>query len=103
DTGYADHFKEIGEELGPFDLAALPIGSYSPSVIARPVHMSPEEAIQATSDLRSKQLIGIHWGTFALNREPYEEPPRRLAAAAEARGLSPDEVRVLEPGQTVAW
>src|SRR5262245_43799889 len=26
DTGYAEHFKEIGEELGPFDLAALPIG-----------------------------------------------------------------------------
>jgi len=27
DTGYYQHFKEIGEALGPFDLAALPIGS----------------------------------------------------------------------------
>jgi hypothetical protein len=23
------------------------------------------------------QLVGIHWGTFALGREPYDEPPRR--------------------------
>src|SRR2546425_1032349 len=30
DTGYYRHFKEIGDTLGPFDLAALPIGSYTP-------------------------------------------------------------------------
>src|SRR5262249_16599534 len=30
DSGYADHFALIGQELGPFDLAALPIGSYTP-------------------------------------------------------------------------
>ncbi len=43
------------------------------------------------------------WGTFALGQEPYEEPPRRLAEAAEARGLNPDVVRVLKPGETIAW
>ena len=37
DTGYAAHFQRIGDALGPFDLAALPIGSYTPPQIARPV------------------------------------------------------------------
>jgi len=31
DTGYDEGlFKEIGKLLGPFDLAAIPIGAYSP-------------------------------------------------------------------------
>ena len=103
DSGYASHYKDIGKELGPFDLAALPIGSYTPPVIARPVHMSPEEALQAWVDLRARRFIGIHWGTFALGQEPYEGPAGRLAEAAEARRLSPDVVRVLKPGETIAW
>lgn len=30
DTGYCSVFKEIGEKLGPMDLAAIPIGAYEP-------------------------------------------------------------------------
>ena len=29
DTAYCDAFKQIGKKLGPFDLAAIPIGEYS--------------------------------------------------------------------------
>ena len=88
DTGYYHHFKDIGEALGPFDLAALPIGLYTPRALAKPVHISPEEALQAWQDLRAAKFLGIHWGTFALAREPYDEPPRRIAEevlAASAR------------------
>jgi L-ascorbate metabolism protein UlaG (beta-lactamase superfamily) len=42
DTGYYRHFKDTGDALGPFDLAALPIGSYTPRASAKPVHISPE-------------------------------------------------------------
>jgi N-acyl-phosphatidylethanolamine-hydrolysing phospholipase D len=103
DTGYFRHFKEAGEALGPFDLAILPIGSYTPREIARPVHISPEEAIQAALDLRATHFLGVHWGTFALAREPYDEPPRRLAAEIEQRHLDPAQAWILEPGQTKAW
>jgi N-acyl-phosphatidylethanolamine-hydrolysing phospholipase D len=103
DTGYYRHFKEIGDALGPFDLAALPIGSYTPRAIARPVHISPEEVVQASLDLRAARMIGIHWGTFALAREPYDEPPSRLAAEAARRDIDPHDVWVLKPGETRDW
>ena len=103
DTGYYRHFKEAGDTLGPFDLAALPIGSYTPREIARPVHISPEEAVQAGLDLGAAHLLGVHWGTFALAREPYDEPPHRLAAEVERRHLDPASTWVLEPGETRTW
>ena len=102
DTGYYRHFKEIGDALGPFDLAALPIGSYTPREIARPVHISPEEALQARLDLRATHLLGIHWGTFGLAREPYDEPPKRLAAEVERRGLDPAAIWILNPARPSA-
>jgi N-acyl-phosphatidylethanolamine-hydrolysing phospholipase D len=103
DTGYYRHFKEIGDALGPFDLAALPIGSYTPRAIAKPVHISPEEALQASLDLRAARFLGIHWGTFALAREPYDEPPRRVAAEVRRLDLDPKGVWILKPGETTAW
>ena len=103
DTGYYEHFKEIGDAFGPFDLAALPIGSYTPREIAKPVHISPEEAIQASLDLRAAHFVGVHWGTFALAREPYDEPPRRLTAEIERRHLDPAVAWVLKPGETRRW
>ena len=103
DTGYYRHFKETGDRLGPFDLAALPIGSYTPREIAEPVHISPEEALQATLDLRATRLLGVHWGTFALAREPYDEPPTRLRAEIERRRIEPERVWILKPGETRAW
>jgi L-ascorbate metabolism protein UlaG (beta-lactamase superfamily) len=99
DTGYSGHFEQIGEALGPFDLAALPIGSYTPPHHARPVHISPEEALQASLDLQASKLLGIHWGTFALGREPYDEPPRRVAAESRRLGLDASAVRILKPGE----
>jgi len=103
DTGYYRHFQQIGDALGPFDLAALPIGSYTPREIAKPVHMSPEEAVQAALDLRAAHFVGVHWGTFALAREPYDEPPQRLAAEIERRQLDPATAWILKPGETRRW
>jgi N-acyl-phosphatidylethanolamine-hydrolysing phospholipase D len=103
DTGYASHFDLIGHALGPFDLAALPIGSYTPRIIAKPVHMSPEEALQAWRDLRATDFIGIHWGTFKLAREPYDEPPRRIAAEVARLELDRGKIWLPKPGETLNW
>jgi len=103
DTGYSPHFAMIGEAFGPFDLVALPIGSYTPRELARPVHTSPEEALQGSLDLRAARFIGIHWGTFELAREPYHEPPRRIAAEIARLGLDPRSILLPKPGETLDW
>ncbi|MBI3782649.1 MAG: MBL fold metallo-hydrolase [Deltaproteobacteria bacterium] len=103
DTGYFDGFKEIGERLGPIDLAAVPIGAYDPESIMRFVHMNPEEAIHAAVDLRAKHAIAMHWGTFDLTDEPIDEPPKRFHAAAEKVGWNSDVAWILAVGETRRW
>lgn len=101
DSGYTPHFKEIGRKLGPFDLAAIPIGAYEPRWFMRPHHICPEEAVQVHLDARSQKSVPIHWGTFILSDEPLDEPPKRLEKAKKERGLSEEEFIVLKHGETI--
>jgi L-ascorbate metabolism protein UlaG (beta-lactamase superfamily) len=103
DTGYYDGLREIGARLGPFDLAAIPIGAYLPPRIMKASHTSPEEALAALADVRGRILLPIHWGPFDLADEPLDEPPRRLAAEARRLGLGPDRVWLLRHGETRPW
>jgi N-acyl-phosphatidylethanolamine-hydrolysing phospholipase D len=103
DTGYFPGFKEIGERLGPFDLAAIAIGAYVPAEIMRAVHVTPEEAVQAAEDARARTLLGIHWGTFDLAEEPLGEPPTRMLGEAARRGRGPDRAWILRIGETRRW
>jgi L-ascorbate metabolism protein UlaG (beta-lactamase superfamily) len=103
DTAYFDGLKEIGTRLGPFDLAAIPIGAYLPPVIMKPSHTSPEEALAALADVRGRIFVPIHWGTFDLADEPFDEPPRRLQAEARRLKLGPDRVWLLRHGETRSW
>jgi L-ascorbate metabolism protein UlaG (beta-lactamase superfamily) len=103
DTGYFDGFTEIAGRLGPFDLAAIPIGAYLPPVIMKSVHTDPRDALAAFADVGARAMIAIHWGTFDLADEPLEEPPRLLERYARERGLGPDRVWILKHGETRRW
>lgn len=99
DTAYFNGFREIGKRLQP-QVALLPIGAYFPDSY-RAVHTSPEEALQGFLDLRTATtMVPMHFGTFALGREPISEPPVRLMAAARQAGVA-DAVRVLTEGETL--
>jgi L-ascorbate metabolism protein UlaG (beta-lactamase superfamily) len=102
DTGYSSVMAEIGRQLGPFDVAAIPIGGYSAFNAHHPNHVSPEEAAQLFEDVRGRLMVPMHWGTFALNREPFREPPERLLAEALRRGLE-ERIAVLSQGQSIHW
>jgi N-acyl-phosphatidylethanolamine-hydrolysing phospholipase D len=102
DTGYTPVMAEIGARLGPFDVAAIPIGGYSAYHAHHPNHVSPEEGVQLFEDVRGRLLVPMHWGTFALNREPFREPPERLLAEALRRGLE-ERVALLSQGQWIHW
>jgi len=100
DTGYFAGFVEIARALGPFHLAALPIGAYEPVAMMKDSHLNPEEAVQAALDLDARAALGMHFGTFDLSDEPLEEPPRRFHAAAAESPLGADGAWVLRIGET---
>ena len=104
DTGYyPDLFKEIGKRLGPFDLAAIPIGAYLPPYMMKFVHSTPEQALKIFSDIRAQRFLAMHWGTFDLTDEPIEEPPKRLEAETQRIGLDQKRVWMMQPGETRPW
>ncbi|NML30148.1 MBL fold metallo-hydrolase [Paraburkholderia antibiotica] len=85
DTGYFAGFREIGERLGPFDVALIETGAYD--ALWPYVHMQPEETVQAHLDLRGRWLVPIHNGTFDLAMHRWQEPFERVTALALARGV----------------
>jgi N-acyl-phosphatidylethanolamine-hydrolysing phospholipase D len=103
DTGYFGGFREIGRRLGPFDVAALPIGAYLPPSIMKWVHTTPEEAVQAFVDLGARTILGMHWGTFDLADEPLDEPPGRMLAEVQRRGIEASRAWILKIGETRSW
>lgn len=80
DSGYDDHFKEIGNKYGPFDLAILESGQYN--AMWPLIHMMPEETVQASIDLNAKVLMPVHWGKFRLGMHPWNEPIKRVMEKA---------------------
>ncbi len=101
DTGYSQDFRDIGQRLGPFDMAFIPIGAYAPRWFMKVMHVDVPEAVQVRADLGAKRAIGMHWGTFeSLADEPLDEPPRILAQQRQAKGLTPDQFDVLKIGET---
>jgi N-acyl-phosphatidylethanolamine-hydrolysing phospholipase D len=100
DSGFFPGFADVGRALGPFDLAALPIGAYEPQEMMRPHHLDPEQAVQAGLDLRARRLVAMHFGTFDLSDEPLDEPPARFRAAAAKAGYAETDTWVLRIGET---
>ncbi len=78
DSGYSQHFKDIGGLFNNIDIAILPIAAYSPRWFMKTSHINPEEAILAFKELKAKKLIPMHYGTFDLSDEPLGEPEYRL-------------------------
>ena len=100
DSGWGPHFAEIGEKLGGFDLALLPIGAYEPRWFMTPVHVNPDEAVRAHLAIKSRRSIGMHFGTFQLTDEAIDAPLHALAEARERHGVAPADFATLDFGET---
>lgn len=96
DGGYDAHFKEIGAQYGPFDIALIEGAQYDERWPES--HMIPEESVQASIDLQAGQMMLTHWGGFTLARHSWTEPIERAIQAAEKQ-----EVDLIAPqiGETV--
>lgn len=65
DGGYGNHFKEIGDRLGPFDFAFMECGQYNDDWDL--IHLFPNQAIQAAKDARARKVMPVHWAGFSLS------------------------------------
>jgi L-ascorbate metabolism protein UlaG (beta-lactamase superfamily) len=102
DTGYSrEHFAEIGDRFGGFDLALLPIGAYEPRWFMSAQHVNPEEAVRIHRDIGARLSVGVHWGTFQLTDEPLDQAATDLAAAREKLGVASRDFVTLWHGQTL--
>ena len=99
DSGYADHYQRAYQEHGAVDLAFLPIGAYAPRQLFKPIHMDPHQAVQAHQDLHAKVSIGMHYGTFQLSGEPFDEPKSLLEQAKKDANLTNDSFVTLAIGK----
>ncbi len=86
DTGYFDGFKEIGRRFGPFDVTMIETGAYDPQWAY--VHMLPEQTVQAHADLRGRQLLPVHNGTFDLAMHAWRDPFERVTALSAEHGIA---------------
>jgi len=104
DTGIGNIYKELGNKFGPIDLTLINIGAYNfypmmPYKDKSAYHTNPEEALSVAQDLKSKKVIGMHWGTFVLSLEPIMEPPVRFKDHAEKYGFKKEDAIVFKIGQ----
>lgn len=99
DTGYGPHFEEIKQRLGSPTLSLLPIGAYKPRWFLKDVHLNPEEAVKAHLMLGSKQSLAIHFGTFQLTDEDFDEPLQDLEKELKNHQLTTESFWILQPGE----
>ncbi|UEG54959.1 MBL fold metallo-hydrolase [Mucilaginibacter daejeonensis] len=95
DSGYSSHFKKIGEKYGPFDLALLECGQYSPNWPW--THLLLGQSAQAATDLKADMLQPIHWAKFEEADHPWNEPIKKLLPAAEKLNIQLNVPRIGEP------
>ncbi len=100
DTGYSQDFKDIGAKFGGFDLAAIPIGAYAPRWFMKTQHCDPAEAVQIMLDVKAKEAVGVHWGTFILTDEALDEPPKLLKTALTALNVPSAQFQAWAHGET---
>ncbi|MEU8461203.1 MBL fold metallo-hydrolase [Streptomyces sp. NPDC029003] len=101
DTGL---FDAMAEEVGPVDVALLPVGGWGPCLGAG--HLNPERAARAAALLGPAAAVPVHYGTYwpvgmdAVRPHEFHAPGEEFARWA--RRLAPEvAVRVPAHGERV--
>ena len=101
DTGYSKDFRDIGERLGPFDMAFIPIGAVRAALVhegdARGRSRGRADPRGLEGGARDRHALGH---VRSLADEPPDEPPAVLARQRLERGSRPVEFDVLKIGET---
>lgn len=65
-----------------------------------PIHRSPSDAVQAFKDLKAREMIPMHYGTFDLSDEPIGDPIKVLQKLDSDQKIK-GKVDYLIPGETL--
>ena len=99
-AGDTDLFEGMAE-LGPVDVAVLPVSGWGPKLPAG--HLDPRGAAQALRLLRPRLAVPVHWGTFRTPFAPRPDDRPAVEFVRAAAELAPEvDVRVLAIGETLA-
>jgi L-ascorbate metabolism protein UlaG (beta-lactamase superfamily) len=100
-AGDTDVFEGMSE-LGPLDLALLPVWGWGRHVPAG--HLNPERAARAVSLISPRRAVPIHWGTYASPRAWLSQPdrPAREFARLAAQTAPGVDVELLAPGEELS-
>lgn len=88
DTAYTENFNDL-----ECDIALMPVGCYKPDRFSY-MHCTPEESYKMFSMMRSKVMIPIHYKTFKISLEDFDETHRTLVDFNDER------VKIIDIGET---
>ena len=94
DSGYGEHFRQIGDKYPDIDLALLENGQYNEQW--KFIHTMPAQLGKEAVELKARQVITVHHSKYALARHPWDEPLRNEQQARDRYGLN---LRVVKPGE----
>lgn len=105
DTLWHGSWWHIGRQLGPFDVAFLPINGarfrWRQPVSEVSAVLTPEQAVAAAVVLDARLVVPIHYGI--IGAEGYEEVPGPEAALLEAAQKRKVGVEIVRPGEWLSW
>ncbi len=101
DTGFGngDIFKMIRQTYGEIKLALLPIGAYKPGWFFSSMHISPVEAVKIFQIIGASHAVPLHFDTFQLSDEGYNEPIDELNMELDLKKIEKQRFQQLKPGE----
>ncbi|MBZ9693140.1 MBL fold metallo-hydrolase [Clostridium sp. M14] len=88
DTAFTDNFKGITS-----DIALMPVGCYMPERFSH-MHCTPLESYEMFKMMNSKVMIPIHYKTFIISLEDFNETEIIL------KDLKDDNIKIIDIGET---
>ena len=103
DTGYGPFATRIQKSYPDgFRFALLPIGAFEPRWFMHIVHMGPDDALMLYSDLKVKNALAVHLGTFDLGIDGQDDAEKRLAQLLAEEKNTDVKFTVLQNGQSMS-
>lgn len=88
DTALTSNFKNI-----TCDVALMPVGCYKPDRFSY-MHCTPEQSYEMFKMMNGKVMIPIHYKTFRISLENFEETEETLLS------LNDDSIKIIDIGET---